>query len=42
MHVVLVPLVGVGPEKRDYRQLGIWQIPHDDKRTSRDLAHFSV
>jgi hypothetical protein len=26
------------PEKRDYRQLGIWQIPHDDNATSQDLA----
>ena len=26
------------PEQRRYCQLGIWQIAHDEKTTSRDLA----
>jgi len=26
------------PDKRDYRQLGIGQKPHDDKRTYQDLG----
>src|SRR5712671_4348596 len=28
----------IGPDKRASRQLGIWQIPHDDKRTYQDLG----
>jgi hypothetical protein len=27
----------IGPDKRDYRQLGIGQKPNDDKRTYQDL-----
>jgi hypothetical protein len=27
------------PVKRDYRQLGIWVFPHDDKRTYQDLVY---
>src|SRR6266436_6957314 len=37
----VVPL-GIGPDKRDSRYLGIRPIPRDDKRTSRDLASKSV
>jgi hypothetical protein len=30
------------PEKRDYRQLGIGQKPHDDKTTYQDLERFAI
>ena len=30
----------IGPEKRDYRRLGICRFPHDDKPTYQDLALF--
>ena len=29
-------------EKRDSRNVGFWQIPHDDKTTSRDLASITA
>src|SRR6267378_876690 len=32
----------IGPEKRDYRQLGICQFPHDDKPTYQELVNRSV
>jgi hypothetical protein len=28
----------IGPVKRSYRQLEIWQFPHDDTPTSQDLV----
>ena len=28
----------ITPDRRDYRYLGIWHFPHDDKRTYQDLS----